>query len=91
MALTFELPKQFEAQLAETLKDQYIKAIEEARRDTAYFKEYLTIAEACSLVSVSKNTFTHNFIEAGLPVYKVEQKHYIKKSELNNFISQHRI
>ena len=91
MALQLEIPQEFYAQLQNELKDIYVATMEEAKRDFGYMKEYLTIKEACEYATVSNNTFTTNFIGAGLPVYKIGNKQYVKKSELNNFISQHRI
>ena len=91
MALQLEIPQEFYAQLQNELKDIYVATMEEAKRDFGYMKEYLTIKEACEYATVSNNTFTTNFIGAGLPVYKIGNKQYVKKSELNNFISQHKI
>lgn len=91
MALQLEIPQEFYAQLQNELKDIYVATMEQARREFGFSKEFLTIKEACSLVSVSNNTFVNNFISNGLSTYKIGSKVYVKKSELNNFISQHRI
>ncbi|OFU49893.1 helix-turn-helix domain-containing protein [Aerococcus sp. HMSC10H05] len=91
MSLQLQIPPEFNDRLKEELKDVYVSAMEEAKRDFGYMKEYLTIKEACQFVSVSNNTFMNNFIAEGLPVYRVNNKQYIKKVELNNFISQHRV
>ena len=91
MSLQLELPQSFYTALQDELKDLYVSTMEEAKRDFGYMKEYLTIKEACEYATVSNNTFTTNFIGAGLPVYKIGNKQYVKKSELNNFISQHKI
>ena len=91
MSLQLELPQSFYTALQDELKDLYVSTMEEAKRDAGIMREYLAIREACQFVSVSNNTFMNNFIGEGLPVYKIGNKQYIKKSELNNFISQHRI
>lgn len=91
MGLQLELPPAFYTGLQSELKDVYAQAISEAKRDIGYAKEYLTTKEACELASVSTNTFTNNFVQKGLPVYQIGNKQYIKKKELNEFISQHRI
>lgn len=91
MSLQLSIPPEFYTALQNELKDLYVSTMEEAKRDFGYMKEYLTIKEACQFVSVSNNTFVNNFIAEGLPIYRVNNKQYVKKSELNNFISQHRI
>lgn len=91
MSLQLELPQSFYTALQDELKDLYVSTMEEAKRDVGIMREYLSVREACQFVSVSNNTFMNNFIGEGLPVYKIGSKQYIKKSELNNFISQHRI
>lgn len=91
MSLQLQIPPEFNDRLKEELKDVYVSAMEEAKRDFGYMKEYLTIREACEYVSVSNNTFTTHYIGNELPVYKIGNKQYIRKSELNQFISQHRI
>lgn len=91
MSLQLELPQSFYTALQDELKDVYASTMEEAKRDFGYLKEYLTIKEACEYVSVSSNTFTTHYIGGNLPVYKIGNKQYVKKSELNQFISQHRI
>lgn len=91
MSLQLELPPQFFESLHSELKDVYVGAMSEAKRDFGYMKEFLTIKEACEYASVSNNTFTNNFIAEGLPTFKIGQKIYVRKNDINNFISQHRI
>lgn len=91
MGLQLELPPAFYTGLQSELKDVYAQAISEAKRDFGYMKEFLTIKEAQEYTSTSNNTFVNNFIGANLPVYKIGNKQYVKKSELNQFISEHRI
>ena len=91
MSLQLSIPPEFYTALQNELKDVYAETMAEAKRDISFMKEFLTIKEACEYATVSNNTFTTNFIGAGLPVYKIGNKQYVKKSELNNFISQHKI
>lgn len=91
MGLQLELPKEFYSGLHNELKDVYASAMGEAKRDFGYMKEFLTFKEAQEYTTTSNNTFVNNFISEGLPVYKIGNKQYVKKSELNSFISQHRI
>ena len=91
MSLQLELPQSFYTALQDELKDLYVSTMEEAKRDFGYMKEYLTNKEACEYVSVSNNTFSTHYIGNGLSIYKIGNKQYVKKSELNNFISQHKI
>lgn len=91
MSLQLELPQSFYTALQNELKDVYAEAMAEAKRDIGFMKEYLTIKEACEYTTVSNNTFTNNFIAEGLPTFKIGQKIYVRKSDINNFISQHRI
>lgn len=89
--ITLELPAEFYKELHEQAKKVFMNALSEARRDAGITKEYLTPQECMNMLGVSNNTFTNNFIEAGLPIYKIEQKRYIKKSELYSFIQSHKI
>ena len=91
MSLQLEIPQSFYTALQKELKDVYVATMEDAKRDFGYLKEYLTLKEACQFVSVSHNTFTANYISKGLPIYKVGNNKYVKKSELNQFIANHRL
>lgn len=91
MSLSLQIPQEFYKGLHDELKDVYASAIGEAKRDFGYVKEYLTVKEACELVGVSRNTLNTRFIEAGLPQYRIGNQIFISKSELNQFIKNHRI
>lgn len=91
MSLQLSIPPEFYTALQNELKDVYAEAMAEAKRDISFMKEYLTIKEACEYTTVSNNTFTNNFIAEGLPTFKIGQKIYVRKNDINNFISQHRI
>ena len=91
MSLQLSIPPEFYTALQNELKDVYAEAMAEAKREVSWMKEYLTIKEACEYVSVSNATFLTHYTGNGLPTFKIGNKQYVKKSELNNFISQHRI
>lgn len=91
MSLQLQIPPEFNDLLKEELKDIYAEAMTEAKRQFSLDKEFLTVKEAQEYTSTSNNTFVNRFISEGLPIYKIGNKQYVKKSELNNFISQHRI
>lgn len=91
MNLQLQMPKEFADELSKSVQSIYTSAIETARRDVGVIREYLSIDEVCELLGVSRNTLTNNFIEEGLPKYKIGNRQFIKKSELHEFISQHQI
>ena len=91
MSLQLSIPPEFYTALQNELKDVYAEAMAEAKRDISFMKEYLTIKEACEYVSVSNATFLTHYTGNGLPTFKIGQKIYVRKSDINNFISQHRI
>lgn len=91
MSIQLELPESFKEELQRSLEEVYKVSIETARRDVGISREYLGINETCKLLGISRNTLTTNYIEKGLPQYKVGNKIYIKKHELNKFISKHQI
>lgn len=91
MSLQLSIPPEFYTALQNELKDVYAEAMAEAKREVSWMKEYLTIKEACEYVSVSNATFLTHYTGNGLPTFKIGQKTYVRKGDINNFISQHRI
>lgn len=89
--MQLKLDDDFLNQLTKNIRLIYKEAVEVARRDVGINKEYLNIPEALEYTGVSRNTFTKNFIDGGLPTYQVEGKTYVKKSEINEFIESHKI
>ncbi len=77
-------------ELHDTVKGVYIEALEQARRDSAITKEFLTFEEAADYINASKATLT-KWLEYGLNVYQIGNKRYIKKSELHEFIERHQL
>lgn len=89
--MQLKLDDDFLNQLTKNIRLIYKEAVEVARRDAGIDKKYLNIPEALEYTGVSRNTFTKNFIDGGLPTYQVEGKTYVKKSEINEFIESHKI
>lgn len=91
MSIQLELPDSFKESLQQSLEEVYKASIETARRDVGVLREYLSINEVCKMLGISRNTLTSNYLERGLPQYKLGNKVYIKKKELDQFISKHQI
>lgn len=72
-----------------TLKG-YQQGFEQAQRDANINKEYLSFGQATEFVSISRNTLS-KWIELGLPTYVIDGKKIIRRSELKQFIEEHRI
>lgn len=85
------LPEEFSEELSKSVQTIYREAIQQAQKDLGAIKEYLSIEEAMKLLQISRNSLTRNYFEHGLPKYKIGNKIYVKRSELSNFIQQHRI
>lgn len=91
MNLKLQMPEEFAEELNKNIQLVYEEAIETARRDVGVIREYLNIQEVCKMLGISRNTLTNNYFEKGLPKYKIESKIFVKKTELNDFISKHQI
>lgn len=90
MGIQLNLPKEFTEILENQVQSIYLEALNTARNDIGAIREYLSIEEVCKLMHISRNTLK-NWIELGLPRYQIEGKQFIKRTELNNFISQHQV
>ena len=90
MSLKLELTPEVEESLKRSIEEVYRKTIEQAHRDYGVITEYLSIEQVCSMMKISRNTLS-DWLEAGLPKYVLNRKHYIKKTELNKFIDSHQI
>ena len=88
-AISIELPEQFNHELTESLRIIYLEAMEQARRDASVTKKFLTIEEVMQLYSVSRGTIT-KWIENGLPISKLDNKRYIEKEDLHDYIRQYK-
>lgn len=90
-SISLEIPQAFYKELHEQAKSVYMSALADARRDAGITKEYLTPQECLKLLGVSNNTFVNNFLDAGLPIYKIGNKRYVQKKELYSFIQSHKV
>lgn len=84
------LSDSFKQDFADTVKNLYLEAIDQARRDMSITKEYLTLNEVMEYMQVSRNTLS-KWLLNGLNIYRIDNKQYIKKSDLHNFIDSHQI
>lgn len=91
MSLRLELPEEFINSLQKSVEVVYSNAIETARRDVGIIREYLTIDEACELMSISRNTLIRQYLEKGLPKYVIGNRQYVKREELNEFVKKHEV
>lgn len=75
------------------IRDAYDSAIEQAGRDSGAFRAYLSIVEGATYVGCSKNFFRDNFIDKGLPAYKIDgtSKIWVKRDEIDTFLSKYQI
>ncbi|WP_181451992.1 helix-turn-helix domain-containing protein [Dolosigranulum pigrum] len=85
------LDKDIKAEFMQDVRKAYSDAIDQARRDVGMVKDIYNLNECCELLGISKNTFTSNYLEQGLPFYKIERSTYVKKKELYEFIEQYRV
>lgn len=90
MSIQLSLPDDFTQVLNEQVQSVYLQAMETARKDIGVIREYLSIDEVCKLMDISRNTLG-NWLESGLPKYRINNKQYIKKSELDKFIANHQV
>lgn len=91
MALQLELPQEFYDELSASIKRIYNDAIEQARADALITKKYLTIPEARKQLGMSHNTFKTHVENKGVPIYRVGDKRYIKRCDLNDFVEKQRV
>lgn len=88
--LQLHLPDEFKNELSKTIQAVYADAIQLARKEAGVNRAYITIEEVCEIMKISRNTL-NNWFADGLPKYKIGNKQYIKKKELNEFVSKHQI
>ena len=62
-----------------------------AYRDLGITRDYLTIKELCEYLNVSKNTLMKWHEEKGLKIIKLDNKHYVSKEDLYDFMTEHKI
>lgn len=90
MSIQLDLPEEFTDTLEQRVQEIYMNAIQTAQRDVGVIRTYLSIDEVCQLMNISRNTL-NTWLELGLPKYRIGNKQYIKKTELDKFISKHQV
>lgn len=90
MSIQLDLPEEFTDTLEQRVQEIYMNAIQTAQRDVGVIRTYLSIDEVCQLMDISRNTL-NTWFELGLSKYRIGNKQYIKKSELDEFISKHQV
>lgn len=53
-------------------------------------KEYLTIPEALTWFNISRPTL-NDWLDLGVPLYRIQSKNYVKKSECEALIERNKI
>ena len=87
--LSLQIPEEFNMELSASLRTLYRQAIDQAKKDAAMMRDFLTINEIMEyFLEVSRGTLKR-WIADGLPTYQIEGKLYIKKSELYAYIEKH--
>ena len=54
-------------------------------------EEYLTRKQACKMLSISPNTFSNYVNKGHLIKYKIDNRVYVKRSEIVKFLESNRI
>lgn len=91
MSLTLEMPPEFEQAIRKVVKEAYTTAIEEGRRDLSMNTEYMTKQAVMEQYNVSNNTLMTEWTSKGLPYFKIGNKVYFSRKQINSFIQQHEI
>lgn len=91
MTLQLELPQEFYDELSASIRKVYHDAMEQARADAQITKEYLTVPEVREQLGMVHNTFKAHVENKGIPIYRLGDKRYIKRTELIEFMEQHRV
>lgn len=83
--------------LTEQASDLFIKkvigeikpALEIAAKELKQ-REWLSLAEACEYIGVSRGTLASHFIAKGLPVSKIQQVKRISKKDIDIFLNENK-
>lgn len=84
-----ELMEEFRA----VIRNTYDTTLEQAKRDSGVLRSYISIVEGATYVGCSKNFFRDNFMDKGLPAYRIEgtSKIWVKREEIDTFLSKYQI
>lgn len=75
----------------EELRDVYRSAMEQAQRDFAVTKEFLTIRQSAQYLDCSSQTIDKWIKKHSLPVIKIDGKKYLAKKDIFEFMNKHKI
>lgn len=90
MQMNLQLPPEFSETLNKQIQEVYTEAIQTARRDVSITKEYLNINEVCKMFQISRNTLS-SWFELGLEKFKIGNKQYVRKSDIDKFVNKFRV
>ena len=82
-----EIKEQFQ----EELRNVYRSAMEQAQRDFAITKEFLTIKQSSEYLNCSSQTIDKWIKQYSLPVIKIDSKKYLSKTDIFEFMNKHKI
>lgn len=77
----------------DAIRKTYNSTLEQARRDSGVLRSYISVTEAATFVGCSKNFFRDNFLDKGLPAYRIDDttKIWVKRDEVEAFLSKYQI
>lgn len=80
----------FRAEFTPIAKRLFRETLDQAKQEAGTIREYLSLKEVTELhLDISAGTL-NKWIGLGLPVYTIEGKKFIKKSDLYEFIEAHK-
>lgn len=89
--LQIQLSEELSEEFKKTIEEAYKSAIEQSRRDAGVNVEYLSKQQTMELYGISNNTLMIEWVSKGLSYFKIGNKIYFKRKEINNFIELHKI
>lgn len=75
----------------EELSNLIVKSVERVFSKQQTSEEYLTRKQACKMLSISLNTFSNYVNKGHLIKYKIDNRVYVKRSEIVKFLETNRI
>lgn len=91
MMLQIQLSEELSEEFKRTIEEAYKSAIEQSRKDASVNVEYLSKQQTMELYGISNNTLMTEWVSKGLSYFKIGNKIYFKRKEINNFIELHKI
>ena len=75
----------------EELSNLITKSVKSVFSEQQTSEEYLTRKQACKMLSISFNTFTNYVNKGHLIKYKIDNRVYVKRSDIVSFLESNRI